>query len=290
MTEGLERRLLMVHAHPDDEVTATGATIAHYAALGVPVCLITCTRGERGEVVAEELAWLRDADPEKLATYREGELARALAQLGARRHEWLGGAGRWWDSGMIGKRENDDPRAFVRAELGEPVRALVEVLRRERPTVVVTYDENGGYGHPDHIQAHRVTMAALDPAADPGYAPELGEPWRVPKVYWSVIPRAAVLQLAEQAGFELGDAMPGVPDEVITARIDGRAYHGAKIAAFAAYRSQVDLNRGFFAAFVNRPEFAIEHYQLVRGERGPAGANPQGWEDDLFAGLAAAMP
>jgi N-acetyl-1-D-myo-inositol-2-amino-2-deoxy-alpha-D-glucopyranoside deacetylase len=161
----------------------------------------------------------------------------------------------------------------------------VALLRRARPQVVVTYDPHGGYGHPDHIQAHRVTMAALDPAADPDYAPELGEPWQVSKVYWSVIPRAAVLRLAEDAGFEISDDMPGVPDEVITAQLDGQRYVAAKVAALRAHRSQVDLENGFFAKFAHRPEFGVEHYQLVRGERGPAGPSPQGWEDDLFAGL-----
>ncbi|HEY2203264.1 MAG TPA: N-acetyl-1-D-myo-inositol-2-amino-2-deoxy-alpha-D-glucopyranoside deacetylase [Pseudonocardia sp.] len=275
---------MLVHAHPDDEVTGTGATMAHYAAQGVPVFLVTCTRGERGEVVAEDLAALRGGDGEELGRHREKELAAGLAALGRIGHEWLGGAGRWWDSGMVGTPDNADPRAFAGVEPAEPVRALVEVLRRERPTVVVTYDENGGYGHPDHIQAHRVTMAALEPSADPGYAPELGEPWRVPKVYWSVIPREAVLRMAQEAGFEIAADMPGVTDDVITARVDGREFHLAKIAAMRAYRSQVDLDEGFFANMVRRPEFALEHFQLVRGERGPAGATEQGWEDDLFAG------
>jgi len=279
------RRLLLVHAHPDDEVTGTGATIAHYAAIGVPVTLVTCTRGEWGEVVAEDLAHLRGAPPEELGRYREGELAAALPVVGVQRHVWLGGAGRWWDSGMIGTPQNEDPRAFARADPADTTRAMVEVLRRERPTVVVTYDPNGGYGHPDHIQAHRVTMAALDPAADTGYAPELGEPWRVPKVYWQVVPRSRVRRMVEDAGFEIADDMPGVPDEDITAEIDGRAYLGAKVAALRVYRSQVDLGDGFFARVVLAPEFAVEYFQLVRGERGPAGPAEQGWEADLFAGL-----
>jgi N-acetyl-1-D-myo-inositol-2-amino-2-deoxy-alpha-D-glucopyranoside deacetylase len=280
-----EHGLLVVHAHPDDEAIGTGATMAHYAKQGVPVCLVTCTRGEHGEVVTDDLAELRD-DPERLGRHREAELAEALDALGVRSHVWLGGLGRWWDSGMAGTPENDDPRAFARADPAETTRAMVEVLRRERPSVVVCYDERGGYGHPDHIQAHRVTMAALDPAADPNYAPELGEPWRVPKVYWQVIPRTRVLALAETMGFELAEAMPGVSDETITAQIDGHAYLDAKVAALEAHRSQVDLTDGFFAQLVRIPEFAVEHFQLVRGGRGPAGPSEQGWEDDLFAGLA----
>lgn len=280
-----EHGLLVVHAHPDDEAIGTGATMAHYAKQGVPVCLVTCTRGEHGEVVTDDLAELRD-DPERLGRHREAELADALDAFGVRSHVWLGGLGRWWDSGMAGTPENDDPRAFARADPAETTHAMVEVLRRERPSVVVCYDERGGYGHPDHIQAHRVTMAALDPAADPDYAPELGEPWRVPKVYWQVIPRTRVLALAETMGFELAEAMPGVSDETITAQIDGRAYLDAKMAALEAHRSQVDLTNGFFAQLVRIPEFAVEHFQLVRGRRGPAGPAEQGWEDDLFAGLA----
>lgn len=279
------RSLLLVHAHPDDEAIPTGATIARYAAEGVPVCLVTCTRGERGEVVSDELAHLRTAEPDELGRHRAGELAAALGELGVRRHVWLGGAGRWWDSGMVGTPENDDPRAFARANPAEPVRALVEVLRAERPTVVVADDENGSYGHPDHIQAHRVTMAALGPAADPEYAPELGQPWQVSKVYWTAIPREAVLRMAETMGFEIADDMPGVPDDLITAQVDGRKYLDAKIAALRAHRSQVNLENGFFGRIIATPEFGLEHFRLVRGQRGPAGPTEQGWEDDLFAGL-----
>lgn len=281
----VERRLLLVHAHPDDEVTGTGATIAHYAEQGVPVTLVTCNRGERGEILPADLAYLRDAPPDELGRYRMGELATALAVLGIKTHYWLGGAGRWWDSGMVGTPENEDPRAFVRADPAETTRAMVEVLRRERPTIVVCYDEIGGYGHPDHIQAHRVTMAALEPSADPGYALELGEPWRVPKVYWQVIQRSKVLKLAETMGLDIAEDMPGVPDETITAEIDGRAYLDTKRAALAVYRSQVNLEDGLFANVTRAPEFAVEHFQLVRGERGPAGEPEHGWETDLFAGL-----
>ena len=285
-SEAAARRLVLVHAHPDDETTGTGATMARYASEGVPVCLVTCTRGERGEVVADDLAQLRDAGPDALGKYRESELAAAMNELGVKRYVWLGGAGRWWDSGMVGTPENEHQRAFYRAELTEPVRALVEVLRREQPTVVVTYDPHGGYGHPDHIQAHRVTMAAITPAADPEYAPELGEPWRVPKVYWSVVPRSAVLKMAEEVGAEFAEQMPGATDDKITARLDGEEYLPAKLAALRAYRSQVNLDDGFFARFVKGAQFRYEHFQLVHGARGPAGPGEQGWEDDLFAGLA----
>jgi N-acetyl-1-D-myo-inositol-2-amino-2-deoxy-alpha-D-glucopyranoside deacetylase len=279
------RRLLVVHAHPDDEAIPTGVTMARYAAEGALVHLVTCTRGERGEIVDEQLAHLRTAEPQELGKHRETELAAALTELGVHAHDWLGGAGRWWDSGMAGTPDNDDPRAFHQADPAETTRVMVEVIRRVRPSVVITYDENGGYGHPDHIQAHRVTMTALRPAADPEYAPELGPSWQVDKVYWTAVPRAVVEQLSKEAGFEISDEMPGVSDEVITAQIDGRTHLPAKIAALRAHRSQVNLKDGFFARFVHRPEFGLEHYQLVSGRRGPVGSTAQGWEDDLFAGL-----
>ena len=280
-----DRRLLLVHAHPDDEASHTGATMISYARQGVTVVLVTCTRGELGEIVAPDLAGLRDTDPDGLAMRREAELAEALTVLGTARHHWLGGRGRWRDSGIPA---SDDPAAFAHADPGEAVRAMVEILRAERPQVVVTYDANGGYGHPDHIQANRVTMAALEPAADPEFAPELGAPWRVKKVYWTTLSRR-MIQTAMAAGL-LTDlpAIPGsLPDEEITAVLDGREYLDVKVAALRAHRSQVDLENGFLSVLSKIPEFAVEHYMLACGERGP-GSGPHGWEDDLFAGMGTA--
>jgi N-acetyl-1-D-myo-inositol-2-amino-2-deoxy-alpha-D-glucopyranoside deacetylase len=279
------RRLLVVHAHPDDEAIPTGATIAGYVAAGARVHLVTCTRGERGEIVDPTLEHLREAGPEGLGKHRETELAAALAELGNPGHDWLGGVGRWWDSGMAGTADNDDPRAFHRADPVETTRAMVQVIRRVQPSVAVCDNERGSYGHPDHVQAHRVTMAAVGPAADPDYAPELGSPWSVAKVYWTAIPRADVERLAAEVGFEMADDMPGVADSEITARIDGRDRLSVKLAALRAHRSQVDMTNGFFARVGSRPEFGLEHYQLALGTRGPAGPGGHGWEDDLFAGL-----
>ncbi|MGH3480814.1 MAG: N-acetyl-1-D-myo-inositol-2-amino-2-deoxy-alpha-D-glucopyranoside deacetylase [Nocardioidaceae bacterium] len=284
----VDRRLLLVHAHPDDEAIGTGATMAGYAKQGVTVVLVTCTRGEVGEIVAADLAGLRDDDTDGLGRHRESELAEALARLGTTRQHWLGGCGRWRDSGMAGAPENGHPAAFVHADLDEAVRDLVAILRDERPQVVVTYDTYGGYGHPDHIQANRVTMAALDPAADPAFAPELGEPWRVSKVYWTALARSMV-QAAVDAGLasSTDDLPPSLPDEEITTVIDGRDLLGAKADALRAHRSQVNLDDGILAALTTVPEFAVESYVLVRGDRGP-GSGPDGWEDDLFAGLGGA--
>ena len=156
-------RLLLVHAHPDDETLATGVTIAHHVAAGHEVHVLTCTLGDLGEVIPAELAHLAD-DPDRLARYRRAELAEAMARLGAR-HTVLGegrdGRARWRDSGMAGTAGAEHDRAFVRADLQESAAAVADVLRRVRPDVVVTYDAGGGYGHPDHIQTRRVTLSAI---------------------------------------------------------------------------------------------------------------------------------
>ncbi|MBB5068047.1 N-acetyl-1-D-myo-inositol-2-amino-2-deoxy-alpha-D-glucopyranoside deacetylase [Saccharopolyspora gloriosae] len=277
-----DRRLLLVHAHPDDEATATGATMARYTAEGATVSLVTCTSGELGEVVSEELAHLRGS-PDALGEHRRGEIKAALGEFGDVRHHWLGGPGRWRDSGMAGLESNSSAGVFAAADPAEVTREMVELLRAERPHVVITYDDFGGYGHPDHIAAHRALMDALEPAADPEFAPELGAAWDVPKTYWTVLPESFITRMQE-AGFD--DFKPNtVPDADITAVLDGAAHHEAKIAALRHYRSQVDVDDdGFFAQLVRRPEFATEHYLLVRGVRGPGGG-PNGAEEDLFAGL-----
>jgi N-acetyl-1-D-myo-inositol-2-amino-2-deoxy-alpha-D-glucopyranoside deacetylase len=168
---GAVRRVVFVHAHPDDETIWTGATIASLAAGGVDVTVVTCTLGEEGEIIPPELAHLQG---DALGQHRIGELTAACAVLGVREQLFLGGAGRWRDSGMMGTPPNDRPDCFWRASVDEAARALAEVLRAQQPDAVVTYDADGGYGHPDHVQAHRVTVAAaaLVPTplwfADPG--------------------------------------------------------------------------------------------------------------------------
>src|SRR3954452_15860492 len=223
-----DRRLLLVHAHPDDETINTGATMARYVAEGTSVTLLTCTLGEEGEVLVPELAQLAADQADQLGGYRIGELQAAMAALGVSDIRFLGGAGRYRDSGMMGTPANDHPRAFWNADLDEAVASAVAVVREVRPQVLVTYDENGGYGHPDHIQAHRVAMGAVECAADPTYRPDLGPAWDVAKVYWPAMPRS-VVQQGIQAMADLGEASPFeglgdidevpfvVPDEVITA-------------------------------------------------------------------------
>ncbi len=294
----MTRRLLLVHAHPDDETITSGVTMARYVAEGASVTLLTCTLGEEGEVLVPELAQLAADQADQLGGYRIGELRAAMAELGVTDTRFLGGAGRWRDSGMMGTPANEHPRAFWNADLDEAVAQAVAVVREVRPQVVVTYDENGGYGHPDHIQAHRVAMGAVEAAADAAYRPELGPAWSVAKVYWSAVPRS-VMQAGLDALAESGasamfegvvdaDELPFVvPDDVVAAEIDGRAWHDRKSAAMRAHATQITVDGPFFALSNNLGQevLGIEHFRLVRGERGPAGAGPQGWEDDLFSGI-----
>src|SRR4051812_15650250 len=188
MTVLSARRLLLVHAPPDDESINNGATMAKYAAEGAHVTLVTCTLGEEGEVIPVGLAHLAADRDDTLGTHRIGELAAAMKALGVQAHRFLGGRGRYRDSGMMGAPQNDRPDCFWAADLDEAASHLVAVIREIRPQVLVAYDANGGYGHPDHIQAHRVAMRAVELAAEPVYRPDLGEPHDVDKVYWNCVP------------------------------------------------------------------------------------------------------
>ncbi|MFP5218284.1 MAG: N-acetyl-1-D-myo-inositol-2-amino-2-deoxy-alpha-D-glucopyranoside deacetylase [Actinomycetes bacterium] len=287
------RRLLLVHAHPDDETIGTGATMAKYAAEGALVTLVTCTLGEEGEVLVPELEHLAADREDGLGAHRVHELAAAMEALRVEDHRFLGGPGRWRDSGMMGTPSNERPECFWQADLDEAVRELVAVVREVRPQVVVTYDENGGYGHPDHIQAHRVAVAAFDAAGDPGYEPDLGEPWQPAKLYWSVVPRSVLQQaidtLKEQGhgdffAVDRAEDLPfGVPDEVVTTAVDASEYLDAKLAAMRAHKTQIAVDGPFFALSnkVGQRAFGVEHYVLARGEAVPG---PDGREDDLFAG------
>ncbi|SCG77177.1 N-acetyl-1-D-myo-inositol-2-amino-2-deoxy-alpha-D-glucopyranoside deacetylase [Micromonospora siamensis] len=289
MTTLPDRRLLLVHAHPDDESIGTGSTMAHYAADGAHVTLVTCTLGEEGEIHVPALAQLAAAEADQLGGYRIAELAAACAALGVADHRFLGGAGRYRDSGMMGMATNEHPRAFWRADLDEAAGLLVEVIREVRPQVLITYDPNGFYGHPDHIQAHRVAMRAVELAAAEGIAPA--------KVYWTAMPRsvleAGLSHFTESsdnpfAGIDHADELPfGTPDPEIAARIDATDQHAAKEAAMRAHATQIPANSWLYSIAGNfGAEFmGVEYFTLAVGEKGPGGG-PYGWEDDLFAGLA----
>jgi N-acetyl-1-D-myo-inositol-2-amino-2-deoxy-alpha-D-glucopyranoside deacetylase len=288
-----DRRILFVHAHPDDETVGTGATMARYAAAGDHVTLVTCTLGEEGEIHVPALSQLEAAQADQLGGYRLIELERACAALGVADHRFLGGAGRYRDSGMMGLPANEHPRAFWQADVDEAAGHLVEIIREVRPQVVVTYDTNGGYGHPDHIQSHRVAMRAVELAIAEGIGPD--------KVYWTAIPRsvleAGMKELADSSdnpfeGIENVDDLPmGTPDDRIAARIDAGDHAEAKMAAVRAHATQIPSTSWLFTLATNfgREILGVEYYELVAGTRAPS-AESDGLEGDLFAGLPVPDP
>ena len=291
------RRLLLVHAHPDDETIGNGVTMARYAAEGAHVTLVTCTLGEEGEVLVPELAHLAADRDDRLGQHRVGELATAMEALGVRDHRFLGGPGRYRDSGMMGLPTHDRPDSFWQADLDEAAGLLVDVVREVRPQVLLTYDDNGGYGHPDHIQAHRVAMRAVELAADPSFG--RGVPWQVEKVYWNAIPESvlregirAVREAGDDTFFEGmdpdTDEMPSfvMPDDVVTTKIDGMDQVDAKMAAMRAHANQITVDGPFFALSNNlgNKVWGVEYYRLVQGTLGTE-RDADGREVDLFTGV-----
>jgi N-acetyl-1-D-myo-inositol-2-amino-2-deoxy-alpha-D-glucopyranoside deacetylase len=303
VTAGDRQRLLLVHAHPDDESIGTGATMARYAAEGTGVTLVTCTLGELGEVIPADLAHLATGEgepgPDLLGRHRIGELARACAALGVSDHRFLGGPGRWRDSGMMGLPSNQFPGCFWQADPDEAAAELAAVIRDVMPQVIVTYDANGFYGHPDHIQAHRVSRRAVRLAADPAAAPPGGgRPWRVAKFYATAMPRSVLAEAirlgpARPAGFRqagsVADLPFGVPDEQVTTEIDGTGFLAAKIAALRSHATQIAVDGPFFALsdMVGQRIGAREYFTLLAGPIGPRGPGTghHRREQDLFAGL-----
>ena len=292
--------MLLVHAHPDDETIGSGATMAYYAALGAQVTLLTCTLGELGEILVPELAGLASDRADQLGGYRIAELAAAMRALGVTDHRFLGGAGSWRESGMMGTPGNDDERAFWRCAedavaFDRAVDQAVAVIREVRPHVLVTYDENGGYGHPDHIMAHRVAMAAAERAATDGGG---GAPWEIEKIYWTAMPRSVIQQGIDALkaaghedffGVESADDLPfGNDDAEVTTAIDAGVFGAAKAEAMRAHATQISVDGPFFALSNNigHEVLGTEYFRLVRGElAGPP--NDDGRETDLFAGVRA---
>lgn len=298
-----DHRLLLVHAHPDDECINNGATMARYVDEGVGVTLVTCTAGEMGEVLVPELAHLAYDELGGLGEHRRGELDQAMEIIGVEDHRFLGGFGRFHDSGMAWHEdghavaaETIPDNAFWAADLTEAADELVAVIREVRPQVLVTYDEFGGYGHPDHIQAHRVAMYAAQLAAAPSYKLHLGQPHDIAKIYWTAMSesrmRESLRSLREAgdtetfAGMDPDGKLPPfiTPDELISARVDGGATVQRKMDALAKHETQVQTDGPFFAgAESGHSWWAEEFYRLVKGRPGPAAAD--GFEEDLFAGL-----
>ncbi|WP_129840711.1 N-acetyl-1-D-myo-inositol-2-amino-2-deoxy-alpha-D-glucopyranoside deacetylase [Streptomyces sp. RFCAC02] len=292
-------RVLLVHAHPDDESITNGVTMAACAAAGARVTLVTCTRGEEGEVIPASLAHLAADRDDALGPWRARELADAMRALGVRDHRFLGGPGRWRDSGMAGAPQNDRPDAFVRADPDAAGAALADVIDEVRPHVLITYDPHGGYGHPDHIQAHRTAMRGAAIAA--------GRHGRtVPRVLWNAVPRSAAearlaaLRARGPGRFpgvaSLTDIPGVVDDDRIALTVLGTPEQAAaKRAAMAAHATQIDVEEppgapergaggagGVFALSngLAQPLWDDESYVLGAGVPLPPGA------DGVFAGLS----
>jgi len=275
--------LMAVHAHPDDEVFLSGGILARCAAQGARTVLVTCTDGAVGEILDPEAA-----TPENLAEVRERELRAACAILGVRDLYLLG----YRDSGMVGTPDNDDPRSFNQADLDEAIGRLVAIVRKTRPQVMVTYTEDGGYGHPDHIRAHQIAVAAYDAAADPLRYPEQGlEPWAPAKLYYGIWTRSGYqrfLQVLKEEGLpppwepEEGDSDAGAPDEMVTAEVDVAAYVPVKQRALAAHRTQIARDSPFLRLATEKLRAAMpsEQFALAKS-RVEAPAH----EDDLFTGV-----
>lgn len=272
MTSGLT--LLCVHAHPDDEASTTGGILRTYADQGIRTVLVTCTDGALGDAPDGRPPDEDGHDPAAVAAHRSEELARAVEILGISRAEQLG----YPDSGMEGWPQNDAADSFWRTPVAVAAERLVPILLEERPQVVVTYDERGNYGHPDHIQAHRVTMAAIDASG------------LTPSVFYSAIPKSAFRRFREllrDAQIEVdwvtdeSDEEPpfGTPDDLIGAIIDVSSAADAKYAALAAHASQTEASF-FLKIGPERFRQAFSHEWFVRA-RDPFGRT--GIDDDLFA-------
>lgn len=279
-------RLLLVHAHPDDETINNGATMAMYAALGADVTLITCTRGEEGEVLVEEHSHKAAAHDDLLGEHRVIELADAMKALGVKDHRFLGAPHKQYrDSGMMDTEPNNRNDSFWKADFEEATRHLVEVIEEVKPHVLITYDEFGGYGHPDHIQAHRVAMAAAEKSS-----------WDIHKIYWNVTPRSVIQEGIDKMkelgsdffGAESADDLPFCKDDsFVSTLIDGNEYVEAKMAAMRAHATQISVDGPFFALSNNLglQVWGHEYYTLVKGEKS-APLDEAERERDIFSGIA----
>ena len=292
MSDAPELRLLAVHAHPDDGTITMGGLLAQCSDRGIATCLICCTDGKVATIFDPEYAANEAEIRPRLKQIREGELRQACAILGISELHFL----EYGDSGMAGTESNDAPGAFWRVDMDEAVRRVVAHIRRFRPHVVVTYDGNGGYGHPDHIQAHRVTLLAMEAAYHALY-PELGPSWRVSKLYYTAFPRSEakrVAAMATAAGMKppFGDADPDslefiTPDDWVTTAVECRDQLSRKRDALRAHRSQLTEDFALLSVpeELLREHFSKEYFQLVLSR--VSTTTP---ETDVFAGLLDAAP
>lgn len=282
-------RLMAVHAHPDDESSKGAATMARYIAEGHDVMVVTCTDGGAGSILNPAMD--RPEVLENIIEVRREEMANAAKILGIQ-HRWLG----FKDSGL----PEGDPLpplpegCFALVPLEESVPSLVEAIRDFRPHVVVTYDENGGYPHPDHIRTHEISMAALDAAADPAYQPELGKAWETQKVYYSHGFSRAKLMAFHEAMEARGLESPYVewlanwdanrPDVMdrVTTQVECADYFEVRDEALKAHATQIDPTSRWFAIpqDLQREIWPTEEYELVRSQ-----VDSTLPENDLFAGV-----
>jgi N-acetyl-1-D-myo-inositol-2-amino-2-deoxy-alpha-D-glucopyranoside deacetylase len=278
-------RMLLVHAHPDDETINNGATMALYAALGADVTLVTCTRGEEGEVLVKDLEHLAAHNTDSLGDHRVEELALAMKALGISDHRFLGeGRIKYRDSGMMGTEPNNRPDVFWQANFDEATDDLVKVIEEVKPHVLITYDEFGGYGHPDHIQAHRVAMSAAEKSG-----------WNIQKIYWNVMPKSVIQEGIDAMkkvgsdffGAESAEDLPFAKDDsFVHAMVDGNAYVNQKMDAMRAHATQIEVDGPFFALSNNLglQVWGHEYYTLVKGDKHQP-LDAKGYESDLFAGI-----
>ena len=282
------KRLLLVHAHPDDETINNGVTMAKYAKEGVKVTLVTCTRGEEGEVLVSELSNLASDKDDKLGQHREIELKDAMAHLGISDFRFLGAPDKKWrDSGMMGTPHNDRSDVFWQSDLDESANELVKVILEIKPQVLITYDEFGGYGHPDHIKAHRVAMRAAEIAETKG--------WKIEKTYWNTMPRSVIQMGIEKMkevgsdffGAESADDLPfAKPDELVTTVVHASEFVQQKLDAMKAHATQIAVDGPFFALSNNLglSVWGDEYYTLAKGEKA-APFDENGRELDIFSGV-----
>ena len=277
-----ELALLGVFAHPDDEQTMTGA-FARAALEGMRTGLICATRGEVGEISDPALA-----TPENLGYVREHELKAAMAVVGVKYLWFLD----YRDSGMAGTPENEDARNFIKSDQEQALGKIVKIIREFKPTVMVTFEPNGGYGHPDHMAISRLATEAFDAAADPGRFRGVGEPWQAGRLYYTAFPRSLIKKMGEHfraQGVDMGmgdvDAESmGLPDEEITSAVDTNEFVPLKMKSLDQHRTQMNPESPFNKLpdeLVNELR-GVEYYALVKGEPLPDGAQ---LSTDLFAGL-----
>ncbi|MEB3366082.1 mycothiol conjugate amidase Mca [Saccharopolyspora mangrovi] len=283
-------RLMTVHAHPDDESSKGAATTARYAAEGHEVMVVTCTGGEAGSILNPAMD--RPEVVANLSEVRREEMAKAAEILGVQ-HRWLG----FVDSGL----PEGDPLpplpdgVFATVPVEESTRELVKVVREFRPHVVITYDENGGYPHPDHIRCHEISVAAFDAAGDPDLYQGTGEPWQPLKLYYSHGFSRKRMQLFHESLLAEGKESPWTdwlkrwdeqnrpdPDDRVTTRVPCGEYFEKRDDALRAHATQIDPTSRWFAVScdVQRELWPTEDYELVRSL-----VDTTLPEDDLFDGV-----